>query len=837
MKTVKKLLIVCLAVLMLVTMVACDREETPTPGNDTNTNDTTNNTNTNNNDTSNNNNNNEEETSELVLSADKTTANVGQTVTFAVLLQKGEEKSVPTGVTYAIVEGGDHATLVGNTLTIKDTAANGAQVKVNATYDKLTSNVVTVTVSKPLTSLAISSDKTGEINRGSLVTLSVTKTPADAAAEVTWTVVEGADKATIEGNKLFIDGSAIGGTIIKVKATAGTVESNILTFTVALNQQELNDNRFILSFDEDNVVLDKNGQVAPMLNVSVYNANFVEQTDKIVDYAVLSGDEFVSLTANGNACALTALGHGTATIRATIRGTAISETATVKVIVPPDAINLPEMLQERTNHTYSFSMKNPNAQEANVMPFAATPAGIRYALVCQDMTVSFTHKDGSTGDSVATFGTDGITFLKEGEVTVTVSSNSGSRVETTTSYKFNINKGYNISTFEELIALGNDSTYTGSQPINFVVTQKPVGAGKAYGYDIVPAVALKPQTTEGQTLNELKTGASAQFINKGIIINGNRHKIDASQLRVPTADERQANDTWDNPGNLLEITPYTAAQEMQPLATHRVELNDLTIIGNCPINYNAESSSPFGVYHRGIKIGGETNSRQPANYYLTMNNVTTEAFRTGMRLMHIVDGRVNNAKVDNCFGNGFEIGASIIELHNTTYGACGAVGIEVSPEHSDKAGVSQNQAQQITFSGETSFTFFNSIDGNKQTVYMSKYDLVGYSVPLIIQGAITHESNNLSLNQIDHFIDQDEEPGKIGYVIFQFHDLGTGSPNVSQIIYPAWQQGGIINARDLPTDGVDTTHQYIELDMTLTHPLLGTISGGKGYLLNLNYGK
>ncbi len=826
MKIVKKLLIVCLAVLMLFTMVACFREETQTPGNDTNTNDTTNN-----NDTNNNTNNNEE-TGELVLSADKTAANIGQTVTFAVLLQKGEEKSVPTGVTYAIVEGGDHATLVGNTLTIKDTAANGAQIKVNATYDKLTSNVVTVTVSKPLTALAISSDKTGEINRGSLVTLSVTKTPADAAAEVTWTVVEGADKATIEGNKLFIDGSAIGGTIIKVKATAGTVESNILTFTVALNQQELNDNRFILSFDEDNVVLDINGQVAPTLNVSVYNANFVEQTDKIVDYAVLTGDEFVSLTANGNACALTALGHGTSTVRATIRGTTISETATVKVIVPPDAITLPEMLQERTNHTYSFSMQNPKTQAAYVMPFAATPAGIRYALVCQDMTVSFTHEDGSTGDSVATFDTNGITFLKEGEVTVTVSSNSGSRVETTTSYKFNVNKGYNISTFEELIALGNDPTYTGSQPINFVVTQKPVGEGKAYGYDIVPAVALKPQTTDGQTLDELKTSASAQFINKGVIINGNRHKIDASQLRVPTADERQANDTWSTPGNLLEITPYTAAQEIQPLATYNVVLNDLTIVGNCPINYNTESASPFGVYHRGIKIGGEMNGKQPANYYLTMNNVTTEAFRTGMRLMHIVDGRVNNAKVDNCFGNGFEIGASIIELHNTTYGACGAVGIEVAPEDSDKAGAYQNQAQQITFSGETNFTFFNSIDNSKQTIYMSNYNLSGMSVPTILQGAIAYEGNALTPNQIDHFInmDQDQDYGKVGYVTFQFHDIGRGSPNVSQIIYPAWQQGGIINARDLPTDGIDTTHQYIELDVAL-----GAINAGKAYFVNLNY--
>lgn len=922
MKTVKKLTTICLAVLMLFAIVACDQTELPTPDTtkpdsaDTTTAPAPSDDNTDDNtpdDTP-------AVTSELTLTADKTAAAPGETVTFSTVLKVGEETSTPEGVTYAIVEGATNATIAANVLTVNETVANGAVIKVKATVNGVDSNVVTVTVVKPLTaiaisttsselvtrgsgiilnkaltpadcaatvtwtlvegadaasivgdvlvinsdaadnatikvkavsgsiesnvltftvdvpdtvipltSLAISAPVTGEVTRGSSIALEQTKTPANSTDVVTWAIVAGSDYATMAGNVLVINPNAAGGTVISVKAVSGSIESNTLTFTVAFSQEEINNSRYFMSFDEETITFDKNGLFTPLLNVTVYNFNFEEITDCTIDYAIQSGSEFISLTPNGYACTLTALGHGEATISATIRGTSVTETATVKVIVPPQAINLPEMFRERPNLNYSFSMKNPDTQAAYTLPFTATPYG---ELVCQDMLVTFTHADGSTGDAVATYTNGAITFLKEGLVTATVSSNSGSRHETTVSYKFNVNRGYNISTFEELVALGGNASYTGSLPINFVVTSKPIGADKTYGYDIVPATALKAKAD--QTIDEIKSSTHAAFVNKGVIIHANRHKIDASQLRVPTSNELVANDSWSSPGNLLEIIPYSATQ-LTDIAAYTVEINDLTVIGNAPINYETESASPFGVYYRGIKIGGESNDNAPANYRLTMNNVSVEAFRTGMRLMHVVYGQVNNAKVDNCFGNGFEIGSSIINLQNITYGACGAVGIEVVPQDSDKAGVNQNQPQQITFSGVTNFTFMNSIDNNKQTVYMSNYNLGGLSVPAILQGAI--EYNQLTPYQYNHIVNMQEGEnfGTVGYVTFQFNDIGAGKPNVSQIIYPAWQEGGIINAKDLPTSGIDTTHQYIELDMTLSVPNMGVVPAGKAYFVNLYY--
>ena len=786
MKIAKKLSALLLAVIMLFSMIACDgifpnKDDSGT-------------------------------TVQLVLEADKTTVNPGKTVTFSSVLKDGEEVSTPNNTTYSITEGADYATISGNTLTVNENVPNNAEIKVVAKSGDVTSNTVVVTVVKPLSALNISADKSGEVDRGTFINLSVTKTPDYSEGTVSW-VVE---------NKLFINGDAIGGTVIKVKAVCGTVESNVLTFTVKLNQQELNNSSYIVVFDDESVVLDKNGLSSPTLNVTVYNGNYEEVTDQIIDYVVLEGDEFLSISQDGNACALTAIGHGTATVKATIRGTSIAETATVNVIVPPTAINLPEVLRERPNHNYSFSAKNPSTNEAYTLPFETTVVGDN---VCTDTTVSFTHADGTTGDSVATYANSSITFLKEGLVTVTVTSNSGSRYETSVSYTFDVNNGYNVSTFEELVAIANDPAYTGSLPINLVVTKKPVGADKTYGYDLVPATALlaKADQSFGDVIDVKNT---VRFINKGVIINGNFHKIDASELRVPTSEEITTNGgSWGEHNALVEIFP--AVRDNASSTAYKVELYNLTVIGNCPIDFETTSHKPGGVYNRGIMIGSLNDGAYPANYYLTAKNVQAEAFRAGMRLLHIVDGRMDNTKVDNCFGNGLEIGGSILTLNNTTYGACGATGIEIVPEQSNMAGLNRNMNQQVTYAGSVELTFLNNF--YNPTKYMQNYKAVGdYTVPIILNAAITDPANALTNKQVEHFMNTE---GFVGFVTFKFHDIGSGTPNTSEIIYPGFQAGGIINARDLPTDGVDTTHEYIELDVVVT----GLGNAGKAYFYNLNY--
>ena len=70
-------------------------------------------------------------------------------------------------------------------------------------------------------------------------------------------------------------------------------------------------------------------------------------------------------------------------------------------------------------------------------------------------------------------------------------------------------------------------------------------------------------------------------------------------------------------------------------------------------------------------------------------------------------------------------------------------------------------------------------------------------------------------------------------VTFNMINGNTGEYNYSDAQYLSYEGGGIIDATDLPKDGIDTTHQFIRL----------TVYKGQGQFLgyaliyNLNYGK
>ena len=302
------------------------------------------------------------------------------------------------------------------------------------------------------------------------------------------------------------------------------------------------------------------------------------------------------------------------------------------------------------------------------------------------------------------------------------------------------------------------------------------------------------------------------------------HKIDASQLRIATAQEIQDHKAqgggWENQKALLGIYPWTAGGETAH-NTYRVNIYDLEIKGNCPINVGLGTSNPQGVYKIGILIG-DYDKDFTANYYLDMRNVSATAANVGMRLVHIVDGKVKDTKVDNCFSNGMEVGGSIITLEDMIYGACGATGIELAVDRSNKAGVNRDRNQQVTYAGAVNVQFYN----NGATEYLANYVVKGtpYTIPDVL--AASFAASQLTDYQLQHLNDGD------GYVFvtFMFHNPGV-EENKSQVIYPGFQSGGIINAKDLPKDGaLDTAHEYIELDVGIPG-----FDAGKAYLYNVKY--
>ena len=753
--------------------------------------------------------------SKLSISADKSVAQRGDIVTVNVNLTEGGTSLDAANATLTITKGADAATLVGTKLTINSDAANGTEIEVVATYKDLTSNTVKVTVNVPVTGITASASKSN-IAAGSYASLQTTVTPAGAVGDIEWVITAGADLCEVVGNKLFVNDGATDGATIKVYAKCGSVTSNELTFTVGDGQEET----FVLLLSQNKLTVDRNGDTDTLLEVEILDKN-LNPVDREVAFELISGGDLLSLEQVGNVCYFEALKHGEATLRVSLPGTNISKTASIKVIVPPDAVKLPEVFVERLGIDYNFSMIIPGTDLADHLTFDASVLGID---VCTNLKYTFEHEDGTTGDAVAVWGDGKITFKKTGRVTVTVSSDSGSRHEVTASYKFQINEGYNVRNYSELKSLLESKSYNG-EIVNVVVSDKPVGAnGYAYGYDLVPPAALEPAAD--QTWQEVN-GSTIFAYNKNVHINGNNHKIDGSQLRVVTEEEideiKSSGSYFDYVGALLWISPSGNAAQVAG-RQHSVKIFNFEVVGNTPIDFSGDLNGkvPYGSYNTGIVIGS---AEYDVVYHLEMANITASRCHTGLRFRHVVsDSTVNNIRVYNCFSNGIEAEASIITFGDMIFGKCGAAGIEMVPTNSTRAGDAMDQNQKITFAGKIDASD-NLNKGDSR--YFNSFNVGGYTVPQIVGGVI-QEYSQVSAVTASHMMNAN---GEFSFITFIFNDIASGSMNSSEVVYPAYQDGGIINANALPMDGsVDTTHEYIKLDI-----IIGGMPVGCALLYNHHY--
>ena len=751
----------------------------------------------------------------ISISADKATAQRGEIVNITVNLTENGAAIAADDAELSITKGADAATLVGTKLTINEDAANGTEIEIVATYKGLTSNTVKVVVSIPVTGITASASNNSAIPAGSFTTLTATISPAGVSAEVEWVVTEGNDVCTVSGNLLLVNANAANGTTIKVHAKFGNVVSNVLTFTVGADTE-----KFLLSLSQSNLTVDTNNEEATLpLDVEILDSNLEPVTDRNVTFEIISGAEFLSITPSGNTCYFEALGHGQAAVRVTLPGTNTAKIAIVKVIVPPDAVVLPEMFTERLGLDYNFSMTNPGEGTPDRLDFDAIALGQK---VCTTLKYIFAHEDGTTGDDVAVWGDGKITFKKTGRVTLTVSSDSGSRHEATITYRFQINEGYNVRNYTEFRDLLQSSTYNG-EIVNVVLTEKPVGAnGYAYGYDLVPPAALKAASE--QTWQDIFFHSTVIIKNKNVHINGNGHKLDASQLRALTKTEVQSlNNTGEYAGKYMDALILITPEHTNPAELtgrqHIVKINNFEVVGNTPKAFDGDLDGkvPYGTVNTGIHVG---NLHYDVVYHLEMNNVTASRCHVGLRFRRVIsDSTVDNINVYNCFSNGIETGASIMTFGKLTFADIGAAGMEMITDNSLRAGEAYNQNQKITFAGSID-TEHNLTTGDSR--YLQNFVVSDYNVQQIIQGVLMYYPNSSS-----HMMNGN---GQFAFVTFIFNDFELGA-NYSQAAYPAYAAGGIINATDLPTDGtLDTTHEYILLDISV-----GGMALGKALLYNHHY--
>ena len=767
-------------------------------------------------------------------------------------------------IVWTITEGAGAAGISGDVLVVNSDAAIGTVIKVQAVCGTVVSNELTFTVGYAITGITASAIGSTSLNKGATGALNAFVTPSNASATYTWVIVEGSSYATIAANSniIVIHEDAPTGATIKVRAVYGEIESNDVVFTVLPSQDEIQDeldkNSYFISLSEDSLVVDKKGSSAPTLSAEVYNRKGELIENMPLSMSVIKGAEFLSITQNGADCYFTALGHGKATVEVKIAGTDIVETADVTVIVPPEAIQLPEVFGERNKIQYAFSLLNHTTGAAESLPFVPTILGTN---VCTDLSFTFAHESGATGDEVAVYENGAITFKMTGKVIVTVSSASGSKTEAKVSYTFNINDGYNVYTYAQLQQLMKSSAYNGQQ-INIVVLEKPDGSATnyIYGYELVPPTALKPHSE--QSVYEILKGDAAAgttgnrliAANKSLYINGNSHKINLSQMRVFTYDEYVVYcNTYDgdvslpNCHSILSAEPWVSAGPKEDTSmngkVYKVNLYNLEVVGNSPIDYDLSlyagksKASVVGAFTRGINVGTYDYG---VKYYIDADNLTASSIDVGMGFLGIVgNGKVSNIYAYNCYSTGVAVRSSIITLENLKFGPCGATGIELAAEECDKAGLKSNEDQHVTISG----TFDASQNLNSgNTNYFNNYDVGGATIPDIIAANVAEVHNayggsaglgDLAVSHVKN------ENGEFIFGALIFMNVKTKQPNTSEISYPAYMEGGIINIEDLPTDGSkDTTHQFIRMTVYVQFPgQKEPTVAGSALFYNMHYGK
>ena len=702
----------------------------------------------------------------------------GESLEFSVSVKDVEN---PAGVVYKIASGEDYATIDAATgvLTVKADAKPGSVIIVFAEYQEVSTAFISITVKDiPVTSITATAT-TDKISRGGQTTLEATVQPANATVKYEWKIIEGKEYASVSDNVLSVSDSAEVGSAVKVKAVCGDVESNELGFTVDVASD------VVIAYTNDSVSIDKNdAQATPMLVIKAFKKG-VAVSDLQVNFTVKSGSEFLEIEPYGMICSLKAKAHGIAVVEASVPGSDAVETATVNVIVPPDALSIPETFEKRNGMNFSCGMRDE-------LDFAVTAMGEG---VCEDYDITFSNADGD--ENLASYADGKIKFNKTGLITVTATSNSGSKRETSVSYTFDVNDGINIETYDELKKLANGSSYNGEiiNIVNFTTD------------------SLVPETIKNQK-NKNYNDIDAErinVVNKNFRLKGNNYTIDFSASRISGGENQKI-------GPIIRV-----CTDGNTTKTYAVEISDLLLKGNNGYQsddyYKEQNGGIMYCRTQRAMLIGETGI--DAVFYPTIRNVKISGFCNGMRVSHAVNGLIENVIVEDCYDNGIEIAASIVTVKDIKYKNCGAFGIEMTPDKNYKAGRNFDEMQKITFLGDT----VAESDYSEISPYMKNWQ--GGIIPALINGILTGCSQYPDV--ISNFR---ADSGKMIFYAFKFNNVYSSDTketvNGTQFVYGNQDDKFTVNIKDLK--GKDTTRRFIVVDIEYQGVNLGQV-----IFLNLNY--
>lgn len=759
----------------------------------------------------------------LQISASATEAKAGDTVTLSYTLNPTAADKV---VVWEIVKGEEYASIENQVLTIAEDAEPNAEIVVKAKLSDLTnviSNTVTIKVVKPVVSLSVSASS-NLVEVGGAVDLSVEVTPADATnIDVQWVIVEGSNFAFINNNRLVVLANTTPGSLVKVKAVNGTIESDVLLFTVYDPKQD--ELRLVMPFDQ--VKADINDEQKSIL-AKVYDGHLNPVTDREIEFIVIEGEDFLDLNVNGYQCDLIPKGHGVAKLRTQIKGTAIFHDMTVNVVVPPIALRLPGVFEERPNYVYSVG-------KSFQMPFTVTTIKDEdVTKVSEDLVYTFTKKDSTApSNEIATVQDGKITFLTTGEIKVTVRSNSGSKQEVSTQYTFNVNNGVTVTTYEEFKEAVEKPNRVVSEElnenlINIVVLEKVINDNR-YGYDLVPQYIVNNYQDPMQ--QDIFDVQSTQIFGNGDYeIIGNNHLINLVDQRVLTpADYEIINQQLPNPAyNVDDLLQFRAVVGAMTLKVH---IRDLKLKGNCGIDfkqYVGETPRAIGVHRYAMYLNKSNANNERVAIDMRLENVSITQFASGLLVRYAYNSLITKCTIDNIFATGLAFMASKVELNDMTFGPCGASAFEFQGDNFNMAPTSKGpDAQFIDNQKGVISGYFNTTNFNDgRTEYLSHYQqtlLQDNTIVDII--AMNLQRNQAAMNSVMN------AKGEIlfaGLAFIGVDDNGGFIPNGTEISFPV----SYVDYDRMTAN--DTTNKFITLDLLVPLPQ-GQTNVGKVILINLNY--
>jgi hypothetical protein len=233
-------------------------------------------------------------TGTLQLTATITPANAGQAVTWSITSGNGLATINQSGLVTATANG---------TITVQ--ALSAANNNITDTIDIIITNQVVAPVSIDI-SVLNNAPATITTNAGTLQ-LNAAVLPATASQEVTWSITEGTDLATITQDGLIT--ALTNGTII-VQAASTTDAAITSTIEIIISGQVVAPQSLVVTVDNNESPLIHTDNGTLQLNAAILPAEASQQ----VYWSITAGSELASVNANG---VVTAIGNGTVTVQAT----------------------------------------------------------------------------------------------------------------------------------------------------------------------------------------------------------------------------------------------------------------------------------------------------------------------------------------------------------------------------------------------------------------------------------------------------------------------------------------------------------------------------------------